>query len=250
MSNEELVLEIQKGKSEYIPILWQQIIKFIEFQADKFLSTFPEHLQEFRNDMVNESYFQFLIAVEKYDPKGGSFINYLSWYIKKPFHDVIVGNNSAEINDPIKYSISIDRKLSDDDALTISEILKDESAEKEINTLENIEFWQNVNHLLSSTIKQVLKEKEQIIFQYMLDHGCSYSEALLNFPEYVAGARSYQNCKARIRNHLRRKTIKSEMKNIGLDDFIWGWGVKAWRRNKFTSSTESCALKRLISDGF
>ncbi|MDF2855854.1 MAG: hypothetical protein K0Q87_1705 [Neobacillus sp.] len=62
MSNEELVKLLQDGKPEYIPQLWDQVYRFICLLAKKRLIGEAEHIKKLEDDLVNESYFDFLKA--------------------------------------------------------------------------------------------------------------------------------------------------------------------------------------------
>ena len=67
MTNEELCTQIQNGHDEYIPELWDQVSDFIAWRAHKYLmSSTPEHKQQLKDDMINQSYFHFLKAIETY----------------------------------------------------------------------------------------------------------------------------------------------------------------------------------------
>ena len=102
MNNEEMVKAIQEGKKEYMVLLWNQCEKFIEYQADMYLRQFPDHYKEQKNDMVNESYFALLNAVESFDPEQGSFVSYLTWHLRNAFCKALLGGvTDKKKKDPI-----------------------------------------------------------------------------------------------------------------------------------------------------
>lgn len=77
MTNEELVLLIKQGDRDKLEDLWQQISRFIWKCAEEF------HADNLMLDLVQESYFGLLEAVEKYDySKGYKFLTYAGYYIK------------------------------------------------------------------------------------------------------------------------------------------------------------------------
>ena len=85
MTNEEIVEKIQSGKTEYITNLWESVSRFIDMQAGQYLDSFPQHYRSLRGDMVNQAYFSFLTAIEKYEQERGTFLfqkNKLGWVIK------------------------------------------------------------------------------------------------------------------------------------------------------------------------
>ena len=59
MTNEELVIKIQQGHSEYIGDLWVQVADFINMQAGKYLDNFPAHYRDLQGDMLSQAYFTF-----------------------------------------------------------------------------------------------------------------------------------------------------------------------------------------------
>ena len=44
---------------------------------------------------------------------------------------------------------------------------------------------------------------------------------------------------------MNRSAVKKEMQLIGLDDYVYGWGVGAWKNHLFTSSVEYEAIRRI-----
>lgn len=247
MSNEELAVKIQGGKSEYIPLLWSQVSRFINMQAGKYLDSFPEHYRQLQGDMINEAYFYFLEAVECYDPEKGKFTTWLSWHIRNAFTTVIMGGRSKrEQSEPLNAAVSLDTPISDTEDITLADTLLDETSEAYYRRLEDMDFWQSVNIFIDEAIGHVKNKKGREIVRYMFDNNCNiraasqalYGDIPVQYECYRAAIREMQR-------YVKYSSAKKRMADMGLDDYVYGWGVGAWKNHRFTSAVEWSAIKKI-----
>ena len=248
MTNEELCREIQEGRQEYIPVLWGQVSDFVAWRAHKYLTEYPEHLQQLKDDMINQSYFHFLKAVEAYDPEQGAFTSYLSWHIRNAFTEVLQGGRSERLKqDPVNTAISIDTPISDTEDLTLAELLTDESAEAPHRAIEDRAFWDSVGAFLIDCLDRVRDRQGAEIIRYMYIHGGTVKGAATA----VQGAFSpavydhYRTAMKQLKKRMTYSVERERMQSIGLDEYIYTWGVQGWKNRRFTSSTEYSAMKRI-----
>lgn len=252
MRNEELVLLIQEGKSEYIPQLWEQVYKFISMRADRYLCYYPDNYASLKEDMINESYFQFLKAVDHYDQSQGSFINFLSYYLNNAFKVALIGGRTGRAQrDPLNNYIGFDAPVTDAEDLTIADTLPDEASEAYYRRLEDEDFWGSVSKLLGDVISQVKDETGRELVWYMYSHNCSIKEA----SQALYGAdpvtyEHYRKALKEIRMLMKYSAVKKRVELIGLDDYIsyTGTGLNAYKNRCFTSSVEAAAVKRVDAD--
>lgn len=121
---------------------------FIDSRRANYLDNFPEHYRALRGDMVNESYAYFLTAIEKYNPEKGTFLNYLTWYIRNAFEVAVYnGRGSGRKNDPLNQAISLETPIDDTEDLMLVDTLADETAEAQYREMEDIALWQSVRKL-------------------------------------------------------------------------------------------------------
>ena len=110
-TNEELALRIQKGDSEAIPELWEQVVKFIEVKAQDYIVRKQQSglsCDGEKADLVNQAYFGFLTAVRLFDPDAGSFLTILNLAIKTSFSEASGYRKSAQRWDCSHNSVSGD----------------------------------------------------------------------------------------------------------------------------------------------
>jgi len=118
MTNEELVVNIQRGNTDLLPELWDQVRLLICRSANRFFNQNRERCDAAGatvDDLTQEGFFAFMDAVRYYDPaKDYKFCTYLSLPLKKHFATASGGreNNRRE---PLNISTSLDSPISDDD---------------------------------------------------------------------------------------------------------------------------------------
>lgn len=88
MTNEEIIYQIRQGKKELYEELWQQNLGIIKKLANRYKS-----MAEF-DDLVQESYFAFVDAVERYEEEKGTFVSFLIEYVKGTMLGYIAGNKA------------------------------------------------------------------------------------------------------------------------------------------------------------
>ena len=244
---EELALKVQQGEKEYMPQLWESVNRFISMQAKRTLNGYPDHYRELLPDMVNEAYFALLKSAEDFDPEKGSFLTYLGYHLKNAFTIVIYGGRGKGAkNEPMNFASSIDVPLKDEEDLTLTDMLIDDTAEAYYRRIEDNDFWLSVNELLNEAIGHIRDDKGREMVLYMFNNDCTAKEASRTlFGGANVPYENYSKALNQMRDYLRYSTVKHKMYMAGLDDYIYGWGVGAWKNHSFTSSVEHMAIKHV-----
>ncbi len=246
MTNEELAVLIRQGQTEYITQLWRQVVRFIDMQAGRYLDGWPEHYRWLRSDMVNESYFHFLKAIDGYDQEKGAFTTYLSWHIRHGFKDVLQGRGRQE-KDPLNQAVSLDIPLDDTEDLTIADTLIDETSEAAIRRIEDMDFWRSVGKFLEDALDHIRDRTGAEIVRYMYHNNCTVKAASAAlYGSAPVPYEHYRKAMRQIRVYLKRSAARSQMALNGLDDYIcyYSNGLDAYRHRMFTSRVEQIAIQR------
>lgn len=251
MTNEELVKLIQDGQAEYIPQLWDQVYRFICLLAKKRLIGEADHIKQLEDDLVNESYFSFLEAIDGYKPDGGaSFLTYLTYCLKNSFNRVLGLRTSKDKRNIMHHAVSLDTPIEGTEDLTLQDMIIDHLAEEDYRFIEDDAFWQDVHMLLEETILSVTSGRIQEAFLIMLHENCTFPEACrrMGIPEdkqrsmYSMHTTGLRHIRLQLRGRAWQKCQK-----IGIDEYLSiglrGSGLSAYRRNGFTSSTELAAIR-------
>ena len=230
---------------EHIPQLWEQVSRFIDMQAGKHLDSFPEHYRVLRGDMVNEAYFAFVEAVDSYNPEKGKFTTWLSWHIRNAFATVIMGGRSKrEQNGPLNAAVSLDTPISDTEDITLADTLLDETSEVYYRRLEDMDFWRSVNIFIDEAIGHIKNEKGREIVRYMFNNNCNIGTASrVLYGDKFVPYEHYRTAIKQLRQYMKYSIVKKQMADIGLDDYVYGWGTRAWKNHRFTSAVELVAIK-------
>lgn len=247
MTNEELAAKVQQGNTELIPLLWEQVNRFIDMQAGKYLDSFPEHYRALRGDMVNEAYLHFLTAIEKYDPERGAFLTCLGWYIRSAFEAVAYnGRGGRQKNDPLNQAVSLDTPIDDTEDLTLTDTLIDDTAEAPYRDLEDLALWQSVRKLLYEAIDHAADKIGSSLVRYMFDNGCNIGKASKAlYGDKPVPYERYRKAMRQIRSYMGYSQVKKQVKDMGLD-YIYecGTSLTSYKNHVFTSSVELAAMKR------
>ncbi len=248
MTNEELCTEIQNGHDEYIPELWDQVSDFIAWRARKYLTEYPEYKQQLKDDMINQSYFYFLKAVEGYEPERGTFIGYLSWQIRNAFVEILQGGRSERLKqDPVNSAESIDTPISGTEDFTLADTLIDEDGESRYRSIEDRSFWDSVGAFLVDCLDCIRDRTGAELIKFMYVHRCNLKTAVqaLNLGSYETARLHHKEAMRQVKSRMRFTVNRERMKSIGLDEYIYTWGVQGWKNRIFTSSTEHSAIQRI-----
>lgn len=169
MTNEELAIEIQNGKTEYLPILWEQIEGFVKWKADQRFKRLLDNSKlcfdlEF-DDLFDSGYFAMLEAVKYFKPETGyKFLTFLGNSLKNAFNETITGRARVKKYDPLKSAISLDTPIGDDEEQTLGNILADDTdiAESVIESITR----QELHNDLEAALKTLESTEEKVIRLY------------------------------------------------------------------------------------
>lgn len=131
MSNEELVAAIQAGQTELLQQLWENVEKLISWRANRFLAMLSTaglcHGVE-SGDLINSGYFALLAAVKTYKPGQSKFSFWLLQHLQTAFAEATGYRTEKQRSDPLRYALSMDMHLEDEDGDTLGDLQADPAA--------------------------------------------------------------------------------------------------------------------------
>jgi RNA polymerase sigma factor (sigma-70 family) len=134
LTNEELATHIKRGENDLIPLLWEQCIRFIKSRARKYIKAFLRESGDARgcelDDLVQQSYFALLAAINAFDESVGyKFLSMLDFPLRTAFAEVM-GFRTARIkNDPLYNALSLDMPVNEERDSAMYDFLPDETTE-------------------------------------------------------------------------------------------------------------------------
>ena len=210
MSNEELAERIRAGETDLIPELWKNVKGFIHQQAFRYFTQRPGQGGSELEDLVQNSYFALLNAIEDYKAESGyKFLTFLSYHLKNSFRECfgIKTTKRDPLNDEL---LSLDAPIAEDrgDAI-LADTIPDPS--DHIEAAERRIWLEQLKAALSAALDQLPEEqRETITARYY--SGLSIEEAA------AATGTTTQECKKRERRGL--DYLRKNKRTNGLEQFI------------------------------
>lgn len=244
-NNEQLVKLIQEGNDDLIPVLWEQVERFIHLRAN--LKAKEMDKEELTEDLYHEGFFALIKAIKGFNPSSGaSFIHYLSFHLKNSFNTALGLRGTRKQNDPLHNAISFDIPLNAEEDTTLKDLIVDPGSEEPLRSIEDTDYYRNIESILSKAITAIPNKDENRLLRYMFDNG--FGTITVSYAGKVLGLNNpqskYRNALKYLRTYLTLYVdVKKELLLAGLDVTCYGSSVHSYRRS-FTSSVEKVVLKR------
>lgn len=121
-SNEKLAVRIQGGERDLLPLLWDQVERFVRLQA---IRRAPSGAVD-QEDLYQSGYLAMVAAVETFDPgRGMSFIGWMVPHLKTAFNEAMGTRSNRQRLDPIHKAVSLEMPLGEDGDDTLGDMVAD-----------------------------------------------------------------------------------------------------------------------------
>lgn len=172
MSNEEMVAAIQAGQTELLPQLWENIEKLISWRANRFLAML--HAADLchdieSGDLINSGYFAVLAAVKTYNPEQSKFTSWLLQYLQTAFAEATGYRTEKQRSDPLRYALSMDMHLEDEDGDTLGDLQADPAATILFEDVDECIYRHQLHKVLEETISQLPGVEADILRRHYWD---------------------------------------------------------------------------------
>lgn len=128
MTNEELAIEIQKGNTEYLPLLFDQVEKFIRKKAAQRLRVLGEDSGIEFDELYDSGYLAVIEAAKYFKPESGyKFLTFLDKPLKNAFAEVTNARTQKGLKDPLRNAVSLETPVGEDETLTIGDTIADDT---------------------------------------------------------------------------------------------------------------------------
>ena len=128
MTNEELAIEIQKGNTEYLPLLFDQVEKFIRKKAAQRLRVLGEDSGIEFDELYDSGYLAVIEAAKYFKPESGyKFLTFLDKPLKTAFAEVTNAHTQKGLKDPLRNAVSLETPVGEDETLTIGDTIADDT---------------------------------------------------------------------------------------------------------------------------
>lgn len=251
MSNEELAVMIQQGKTEYCGELWQQVYKFICYKVKRATALYSDRMIEIGvtdEDIIQDCYFAMLEAVKLYNSDYKvKFTVYLSYHLKNVINANLGFRTAAGRNDLQAQGISLDETVGTDDNLLLSNTIPDEKAEQAISNVDEKLFNEQLHKDLQQAMYCNLDYWQRFCIKKYYYAGQTYEQigkqvniSIWQVREYIkTGLRKLRYCK-QLTEYRNEIINNGSFKGTGYTTF----------KSRQASSVESAVEKLLDYDSF
>lgn len=176
MTNEELATLVQSGDTGVLPILWDQVRRFIAWKARQYHGqlTPSEKSRIELDELIDAGYFAVLEACERFNPYRGGFLTILGGYtLKKAFSEVLGYYLPRQRHDALVQAISLDAPVGDEEDSSLHDLIGgiDDNIEQCIESVYTQELHGALDEVLDSLPE---KERQAIVMRYYF--GIKYSD--------------------------------------------------------------------------
>lgn len=165
MTNEELAIEIQNGKTEYYPVLWDKVYRFVAKKANNFLTFLGDNPPCEFDDLCNTAYIYLPYAVKLFDPEEGfKFLTYYGFALKSAFNEVAGLSTVKARNDPLRNAISFSAPIADAEDSVIEDIIADDTDIEE-EVAKKI-YDEELHNALEDALSKLNPDREKVLRLY------------------------------------------------------------------------------------
>lgn len=251
MSNEELAVLIQQGKTEYCGELWRQVYKFICYKVKRTTALYSDRMLEIGvtdEDIIQDCYFAMLEAVKLYNSDYEvKFTVYLSYHLKNVINTALGFRTAAGRNNIQAQSISINDSAGEDNSLLLLNALPDERAEQAYSDIDDKLFNEQLHKDLQNAIDCNLNEWQKHCIKKRYYDLLSYEQigqqaniSIWQVREYIkTGLKKLRYC----------QQLKKYRNEIISNNSYKGTGYTAFKSRQ-ASSVEAAVEKLLDYDSF
>lgn len=168
MTNEELALLIQDGRTDLCGTLWGQVEKFVSMKANTFYRNGKEFIRCELDDLKQSGYIAMTQAIENFTPGNGKFITWFTFYLRTAFIATATGHTEKQRKDPLFFADDIDRDLYEEGGFTLEETIPGEApdpCEAATDTVCNLELRRDLFAAMDRDL--TVREKEILKAHFM-----------------------------------------------------------------------------------
>ena len=240
MSNEELAAQIQNGREELYPKLWDQVRRFVAQQARRRFQASAGFGGVEVDDLIQSGYLAMVEAVSRFDPKAEcSFLTMLNFCLRTAFASA--GGYKTSKRDMLDFCAELDAPLSGDDQDgTMLDYVQD--PRDQYHDIEEKVYQQQLHNTLERAISGLPEKEANTIRRYYWDRQ-SLDQISAEAGKTREAVRRWKQ------DGLNR--LKAQQHSNGLDQFVSermdyysGTNLTCFKRT-MQSPTERKALQRI-----
>ena len=240
MTNEEIAVRIQAGETELLPVLWEQVERFVSQMAGK-AAWAAGHVTSF-DDLRQCGYLALVDAVKGYSEDKGKFLTWFGFFLKTAFAEEAGYRTQHQRRDPLRWSASLDAPIPGAEDLLLSDMVPDPA--DSIGDVEEA-VWREELHTAMTEALCTLPPECRDMLHRLYYQGQTLTAAGRETGRTLEGARQVEKTALR---QLRRPQTARKLRPFAYPDGdIYAAGLRSTGTGAFmrtgTSSTEAAVLR-------
>ncbi len=241
MTNEEIAVQIQQGRTDLYLQLWENVKRLIVQEAEKryFISGGRGGVEI--EDLVQCGFLALVSSVRYFDISSGwKFTTYLTKTLQTEFATAIGYRTDKKKRDPLNTAISLDAPLDDDDDGTYYDLIEDPNGNFEDKAIEQT-WLADLRQELRKALAAIPEDQSEMI-QMRYGKGLSVDQISKSRSIDPKAVRSLES---KALYSLRRPQIRSRLERFVDEEtpYYEKWGLHAYS-NTGMSAVEHLAIKR------
>lgn len=167
MSNEELARRIQAGERELLPVLWEQVERFIGMKAGRLYSRLQGRCDACGctvDDLMQAGFLALLEAVSAFDPgRGYQFLSWLSYPLRNQWNALLNLRTERQRGDPLNSAGSLDELVSEEGETARGELVPDPAASEAFDDAINREWLRQLREAEEEALQEIPEESAEVI---------------------------------------------------------------------------------------
>lgn len=165
MSNEELALLIKAGQRNLLPVLWEQVDRFVWSQANKMAKRLGNRRGVSVEDLYQCGFLALVEAVDTFSEGGKTFAGWLDFYLKLEFAAFGGWRTKRQENDPIFHAASLDAPIDeeDDDGNTLGDLQADPTAEGAFLAVEEQDRLERLRAAIEAALQTLPELQQEVV---------------------------------------------------------------------------------------
>ena len=228
MSNEELVLAIQNGKSEYIEMLWDGVKRFVHIAAYNHFQKTNGRGGVTVDDLQQAGFIAMMDAIPRFTYGEASFITYLKQYLVKHFHEAsgrIYGAADGKLypKDALNVATSLNVFLNEEENIELLDLVADP-----VSGIAMVDesIWKNQRRNAIAKVLEELPENQQKAIRFRFWEELTYKQA---GEEMQLCSESVRKLEAKALRYLKKPENSKRLKEFAEFNCYAGTGLGSFK---------------------
>lgn len=163
-STNETAAAVRSGQADILT-LWAAVRRYALKQANRWYRAFDGRGGVMLDDLEQAAFLALLDALERWDETRGPFLSMYNMRLKSDFARLYGLRTARDRLDPLADALSLDAPLTDseDDALTLADVLPDAAAVTAFDTIAEREQLDGLRQALTAALSTLSEEQQAAI---------------------------------------------------------------------------------------